>query len=55
MQHDDGLIGLVISASDSDSSDSMWDVDSIDESLSKNSVESISSSILVAGVIGNSE
>lgn len=51
MQHDDGLIGPVITDSDS-GSDSMW---CGDESLSKNSVESISSSTLVAGVIGNSE
>lgn len=56
VQHDVGLIGLVINDSDSDSI-SMSGVDEIDESLSKNSVEStgMSSSILVAGVIGNSE
>jgi hypothetical protein len=36
VQHDDGLIGLVITDSDSDST---WGVDEIDESLSKNSVE----------------
>ena len=50
-QKDDGLIGLVITISDSES-------DSIDDaygSLSKTSVESMSSSTLVAGVIGNSE
>ena len=50
VQHDVGLIGLVIN-----DSDSMSGVDEIDESLSKSSVESMSSSILVAGVIGNSE
>jgi hypothetical protein len=70
VQHDDGLIGHVpvITGSNSlDSSpDSMWGVvdDDDDESLSsssktKNSVDEIISSslssILVAGVIGNSE
>jgi len=52
VQHDDGLIGLVITDSDSDS---VWGVDEIDGSLSKNSVERVSPSTLVAGVIGNSE
>ena len=56
VQHDDGLIGLVITDSDSDSeSCSTRGNDEIDGSLSKTSVESMSSSTLVDGVIGNSE
>lgn len=54
LQHDDGLIEHVVTGSDSDS-DSLWGVDEIDWNLSKNSVEIMSPSILVAGVIGNSE
>jgi len=47
VRHDDGLMGLVITDSDSDS---MWD------NLSKRkSASGVSSSMLVAGVIGNSE
>ena len=55
MQDDDGLIGLIgLLIADSDSNSIYWGVDD-DESLSKNSVESDSSSILVVGVIENSE
>lgn len=55
MQDDDGLIGLIgLLTADSDSNSIYWGVDD-DESLSKNSVESDSSSKLVVGVIGNSE
>lgn len=54
MQDDDGLIGLIgLLTADSDSNSIYWGVD--DESLSKNFVDSDSSSILVVGVIGNSE
>lgn len=68
MQYDIELRGLVTTDSarrpsvitdsdwDSDSdSNSMWGMGGVDGGLSKNSVETMSSSTLIAGVIGNSE